>query len=134
MDVLYGMMLVSFSRTSIEGQECNDILVGQIFYVILSMMSIGKVLLLLLTDQRVPLDSASFRRQNCMSQHSFSKNQAGLMKHLFSSDAEDVDRFPRQMIRKKPNEFGEYVLARYTENRWAGWLFRNIRKKRRYDR
>ena len=56
------------------------------------------------------------------------------MKHLYSSDAKDVDRFSRQIIRKKPNKFGEYVLARYTKNRWVGWLFRDIRKERRYDR
>ncbi len=48
MDVLYGMMLVSFSRTSAEGRDSDNILIGQIFYVILSIMSIGKILLLLL--------------------------------------------------------------------------------------
>lgn len=31
-------------------------------------------------------------------------------------------------------EFGIYVLARYTENRWAGWLFRNVGKERSYVR
>lgn len=38
----------------------------------------------------------------------------------------------RYVISKRQQDFREYILARYTENRWVSWLFGNVREERSY--
>ena len=38
----------------------------------------------------------------------------------------------RYVISKRQQDFRKYILARYTENRWISWLFRNVREERSY--
>ena len=47
--------------------SCDDILVGQILYIILETASIDETLFLFMTEQWVPLDSAWFQRRSCTS-------------------------------------------------------------------
>lgn len=133
MDVLYGMILKRFSLATTKRRNYGDVLVGQILYIILNKALTEESLFPFMYGNGylwTRLRSSTGAVQISIASPPQKKNEdPKTLEHLMLRRHVSMSRY---VISKRQQDFREYILARYTENRWVSWLFGNVREERSY--